>query len=85
MRTYSTFDNKMAGQLVTYNSYSSDKKDRPPAFGTGLILERFIRKNEDYTEEFYVVWFPSWQGKYISQPAVAILSIDELTLCEQDE
>lgn len=48
----------------------------------GLILERFVRTNEDYEEEFYVVWFPSWEGKYIGKPAVAILSIDELTIHE---
>ena len=52
---------------------------------TGLILERFIRTDEDYKEEYYVVWFPSWEGKYISQPAVAILSIDELTIHENDD
>jgi len=49
---------------------------------TGLILERFIRYNSDYKEEYYVVWFPLWQGSYISQPAVVILSIDELMIHE---
>lgn len=65
---------------MTYNLDSV--YSRPDHMAVGLILERFIRTNEDYEEEFYVVWFPSWEGKYIGKPAVAILSIDELTIHE---
>ena len=63
-------------------TYDLSEVDRSSGANTGIILERFIRSNEDYKEEFYVVWFPSWEGRYISKPAVAILSIDELTIHE---
>ena len=83
MKTFSTFDDKLAGTLVCYDPFHENSQDRtslPQAKSIGIILERFIRANDGYKEEYYVVWFPSWQGKYISQPACAILSLEELTL-----
>jgi len=56
------------------------KESRPNFFypcNMGLVLERFIRTEDDYKEEFYVVWLPLNELIH-SMPVIAIFSKEEL-------
>ena len=67
----------MSGRLVSYRRSPMEalKSGADPG-NIGLVLERFIRSEESYKEEFFVVWLPL--SKIMGGPTIVILSKEEL-------